>query len=273
MSPTVRPFYGSFAWAFDLLVERPVVAECEQIGAILARRGVANDAALLDAGCGTGGCPHPGRQGYRVTGLDLSTELIAVARQRRERRWSASWSVTSPSPPRPRRTRPCSAAACSTTVGRPESPDAFIAFARALQPAGVLLLDVRDWDATVRRRTAEPMHERTVETEQGTLVYRAEIRLDHAQRRMLVAERHTLTFGGRTTAADHDFVMRCWTRDELERSSHARASKRSHTRAPTIRRRPSARRTGSWRSPHAAERVTARAGRRRGSRACVDNRG
>ena len=73
--------------------------------------------------------------------------------------------------------------------------DAFVAFARALQTAGVLLLDVR-MGRHVRRRTAEPMHERTVETAQGTLVYRAEIRLDHAQRRMLVAERHTLTFGG-----------------------------------------------------------------------------
>ena len=43
MSPTVRPFYGSFGWAFDLLVERPVAAECAQIGAILGGRGVASD--------------------------------------------------------------------------------------------------------------------------------------------------------------------------------------------------------------------------------------
>jgi hypothetical protein len=33
---------------------------------------------------------------------------------------------------------------------------------------------------------------------------------------MLISERHTLTTGtgGRTVAA-HDFVMRCWTREEL----------------------------------------------------------
>jgi hypothetical protein len=59
-------------------------------------------------------------------------------------------------------------------------------------------------------------HERTVETARGALVYRGEVRLDHERRRLLVAERHTLTMGGRTTSADHDFEMRCWTRAELD---------------------------------------------------------
>ncbi len=33
---------------------------------------------------------------------------------------------------------------------------------------------------------------------------------------MRIAERHTLTAAGVTTVADHAFVMRCWTRDELD---------------------------------------------------------
>ena len=33
---------------------------------------------------------------------------------------------------------------------------------------------------------------------------------------MLVAERHTLTTDSGTTSADYDFVMRCWTRSELD---------------------------------------------------------
>jgi len=218
MSPTVRPFYGSFGWAFDLLVERPVAAECAQIGAILGGRGVASDATLLDAGCGTGRYAVTlARQGYRVTGLDLSPELIAVARQRPGATMVrfVVGDLTQPAP-----TTPYAAVLCrgvlNDLLDDQSRHDAFVAFARALQTAGVLLLDVRDWDATVRRRTAEPMHERTVETAQGTLVFRAEIRLDHARRRMLVAERHTLTTGGHTTATDHDFVMRCWTRGELD---------------------------------------------------------
>ena len=218
MSPTVRPFYGSFGWAFDLLVERPVAAECEQIGALVRGRGVASDATLLDAGCGTGRYALTlAAMGYRVTGLDLSPELIAVARQRPGATMVrfVVGDLTQPAPGSPYAAVLCRGV-LNDVLDDPSRRDAFVAFARALQTSGVLLLDVRDWDATARRRTAEPVHERTVETERGRLVYRAEIRLDHAQRRMLVAERHTLTTGGHTTAAAHDFVMRCWTRDELD---------------------------------------------------------
>ena len=77
---TDRPFYGSFAWAFDLLVERPVTVECAHIAAVLSARAVPRDARLLDAGCGTGRYALTlAGLGYRVTGLDLSPELIARA--------------------------------------------------------------------------------------------------------------------------------------------------------------------------------------------------
>jgi SAM-dependent methyltransferase len=218
VSPTARPFYGSFAWAFDLLVERPVAAECEQIAAILSRRGVASDGSLLDAGCGTGRYALTlAGMGYRVTALDLSTELIAIARQRTGAaavRFVVG-DLTQPAPGSPYAVVLCRGV-LNDLLEDQARRDAFIAFARALEPGGVLLLDVRDWDATARRRTAEPVHERIVETPRGTLAYRAEVRLDHARRRMLIAERHILTSGGRTTSADHDFVMRCWTRDELD---------------------------------------------------------
>jgi hypothetical protein len=42
------------------------------------------------------------------------------------------------------------------------------------------------------------------------------MRLDPATRRLLVAECHTLTTGSGEVTARHDFVMGCWTRDELE---------------------------------------------------------
>jgi hypothetical protein len=38
-----RPFYGAFAWAYDLLTDRPVAAECTEIAATLPL--VACDAA------------------------------------------------------------------------------------------------------------------------------------------------------------------------------------------------------------------------------------
>ena len=93
---------------------------------------------------------------------------------------------------------------------------AFQAFARALVSGGAIVLDVREWEATARRKTREPVHERTVQTVQGTLTFRSETRLNHATRRLLITERHVLASPGQTTAADHDFVMRCWTRDELD---------------------------------------------------------
>jgi SAM-dependent methyltransferase len=68
-----RPFYGAFAWAYDLLTDHPVAAECTEIAATLAARGVRRGGALLDAGCGTG--RHPielSRPGYRMTGLDAA---------------------------------------------------------------------------------------------------------------------------------------------------------------------------------------------------------
>lgn len=73
------------------------------------------------------------------------------------------------------------------------------------------MLDVREWGATVRRKTLEPVRAKTVETLRGTLTFRSETRLDHALRQMRIAERHTLVACGRTTTVDYDFVMRSWT--------------------------------------------------------------
>ncbi|MPY86754.1 MAG: hypothetical protein GEU99_02415 [Luteitalea sp.] len=49
-----RPFYTQYAWAFDLLNDRPVARECATIVTWLIERGVLPGADVLDAGCGTG---------------------------------------------------------------------------------------------------------------------------------------------------------------------------------------------------------------------------
>ena len=82
-SERARPFYTAFAWAYDLLVDRPVEAECDHVALALAARGVPPGARVLDAGCGTGRYAAPlARRGYRVTGVDRSADLLAVARAR-----------------------------------------------------------------------------------------------------------------------------------------------------------------------------------------------
>ena len=42
-----RPFYGEYAWAFDLLIDRPVRKECAVIAAWLTDRGVLPGARSL----------------------------------------------------------------------------------------------------------------------------------------------------------------------------------------------------------------------------------
>jgi glycine/sarcosine N-methyltransferase len=213
-----RPFYGSFAWAYDLLSDRPIVSECAQISSLLSDRGLPSDARLLDAGCGTGrhAVALAGR-GYRVTGLDASADLIAVARQR------AGAAVVefitadlAALPVAPQYDAILCRGVLNDLVDDRTRGDAFQAFARALVNGGALVLDVREWEATARRKTREPVHERTVRTVDGTLTFRSESRLDRATRRLLITERHVLRCAERTTSADHDFVMRCWTRDELD---------------------------------------------------------
>jgi 2-polyprenyl-3-methyl-5-hydroxy-6-metoxy-1,4-benzoquinol methylase len=77
-----RPFYGEYAWAFDLLIDRPLGKECAAITAWLIERGVLPGATLLDAGCGTGRyAGELARRGSVVEGVDRSSELIEKANE------------------------------------------------------------------------------------------------------------------------------------------------------------------------------------------------
>jgi len=223
-----RPFYGEFAWAYDYLVARPVAEECAGMAATLGRRGIGAGATLLDAGCGTGRyAVELARRGFVVTGVDRSPALLeeAVARARaaggdlRVRFERADLLALA------------AGSAYDVVVCRGVLNDlidaggrsaVFGVFARALRSGGALLLDVRDWDATVARKTAEPVTEKRVETPRGRLVFLSASRLDAATRRLLVSERHTLTTPSGETTATSGFVMKCWTREELDAGPRGR---------------------------------------------------
>ena len=215
-----RPFYGEYAWAFDLLIDRPVRKECAAIADWLIERGVLPGADLLDAGCGTGRYAiELARRGYVVHGIDQSEELIGIA-------------TTSAVDGRPTRlsfavgdirhlpARRYDAILCRGVLNDlidDESRGAvFASFARALRPGGVLILDVREWDASAARKAREPLFRKSVETERGRLTFTSVAELDPAHRRLILSERHTLTRDGHEYSSEYQFVMACWTRDELE---------------------------------------------------------
>jgi SAM-dependent methyltransferase len=213
-----RPFYSEYAWAFDLLIDRPVRKECATIVAWLVERGVLPGANLLDAGCGTGRySAELGRRGYVVDGIDESPELIDQAkRSTGGGARSVSFLVGDITElPRARYDAILCRGVLNDFVDDRSRQAVFAAFAQSLRPAGVLILDVRDWEATATRKLREPLFKKSVATDRGTLTFTSVTELDPANRQLIISERHTLSDEGHEQVRDYVFAMRCWTRDEV----------------------------------------------------------
>jgi SAM-dependent methyltransferase len=214
----VRPFYSEYAWAFDLLIDRPVRKECGAIAAWLVERGVLPGATLLDAGCGTGRYAiELARRGFIVHGIDRSTALIDVARRSVEQSSASPSFAVADILDLP--AGGCQAILCrgvlNDFVDDSERAAVFGRFARALEQKGVLILDVREWGASAARKRHEPLFRKRVETDRGTLTFTSVTELDPETRQLVVSEEHILAHDDETRSSRFDFVMRCWTRDEL----------------------------------------------------------
>ena len=215
-----RPFYSAYAWAYDLLITRPVSRDCAGIAALFAQRGVAPRARILDAGCGTGGYALELTQhGYVVTGLDLSMPLLMEA-QKRTNAGRASLMLVCGDllalPFAPHYDGLLCRGVLNDLLHTPSRQQVFLSLARVLRPGGVLIVDVRDWQTTVARKRQGPVFEKSVVTPRGTLTFRSVTQLDPGQHQLRVAERHTLSTGKRKTVATYDFAMRCWTQEEVQ---------------------------------------------------------
>lgn len=215
-----RPFYGEYAWAYDLLAGRPVERLCDGIEELLNGRGIHQGARILDAGCGAGTFAlELARRGYRLCGLDLSAEMLAVARERVQAAAASLALVRGDILALPFRRQTFDAVLCrgvlNDLLDDASRAAALDASAQVLRPGGALVMDVREWDASVRRKTRDPILEKTVSTPRGTLTFRSVTRLDHQTRRLHISERHTLQTSGIENVSDYDFVMRCWTLEEL----------------------------------------------------------
>jgi SAM-dependent methyltransferase len=215
----VRPFYGEYAWAFDLLIDRPVRKECAVIASWLVERDVVPGADILDAGCGTGRyAVELARRGYVVTGVDQSPALIDVAlRSAGADPGSVSFRVGDLlALPYARYDAILCRGVLNDFVDDQGRQAVFEVFAGALRSGGVLILDVREWEATSARKLQEPLFRKSVDTDRGTLSFTSVTELDREKRQLLVSETHTLASAAGERSSDYQFVMRCWTRAELE---------------------------------------------------------
>jgi SAM-dependent methyltransferase len=216
---TSRPFYGEYAWAFDLLIDRPVRKECAAIAAWLIERGVTPGATLLDAGCGTGRyAGELARRGYAVEGVDRSPELIQAARQSVHGHGnSVSFRVGDLlTLPVARYDGILCRGVLNDFVDENARRSVFTAFANSLRRDGVLILDVREWEATRDRKQREPIFRKSVDTDRGKLTFTSTTELDSERHELLLCETHTLVNDAGEHSSDYRFVMRCWTRSELE---------------------------------------------------------
>jgi SAM-dependent methyltransferase len=187
----------------------------------MVERGVLPGARLLDAGCGTGRYARElGRRGYVVEGIDLSSELIALAKASTPQRDSAaSFSVGDILQVSGQRYDGILCRGVLNDVLEDHGREAVLAaFARALRPPGILILDVREWGGSAERKTREPLFRKSVDTERGRLTFTSVTTLDRENRKLLLAERHVLVADGAEHSSACRFVMRCWTLEELRGS-------------------------------------------------------
>lgn len=219
MATTGRPFYSAYAWAYDLIIDRPVRKECGTIAAWFVERGVVPGSSILDAGCGTGRyAAELGRRGYVVHGIDASPALVAEAgRVIGDRRQPVSVEVGDIlAPPSVEYDAILCRGVLNDLLDEEARHAVFRVFSRALRPQGILVCDVREWEASAERKRREPLFRKSVDTDRGRLTFISVTTLDPDSHRLLIEERHTLEAREGEQSSDYRFIMHCWTYGEVE---------------------------------------------------------
>jgi SAM-dependent methyltransferase len=205
---TQRPLYHSHAWAYDAVVARPGGPEARAVAAALEGR----CRTVLDAGCGSGRyAAELARLGFRVTGVDRSEELVAIARERAPRAVFDVGDLCTWTP-----ADRFDAALCrgvlNDCITDGERGGVVAGLRRAVRDGGVLVADVRDWEPSVAHYREHPVFERRAVTERGLVEFRSTTEIESERRILRVRERISVDGVG----ADNAFAMRCWTRAEFE---------------------------------------------------------
>lgn len=214
-----RPFYSTFAWAYDLLIQGPVEKRIDFIVMQLLRQRVVNGARLLDAGCGSGTYALAmAQKGFQVIGIDSSADLIVEAKRKSSvSRVSVEFMVGDIL--RLPEGIMVEAVLCRGVLNDLVETEfrkaVFPSFAGAMGNGGVLVLDVREWQSTVVRKTENPVFEKTVMTQKGQLTFRSITELRPETHSLLISETHVLQSPNGRNVVNFDFEMKCWTQTEL----------------------------------------------------------
>lgn len=212
---TCRPLYGSFAWAYDLVVAHPAGGPPERLVARLRSLCLPPGALVVDAGCGTGRYAQALSDArFRVVGVDRSAALIQEARARSTPATFVCADLLAWDPGEPVDGVLCRGV-LNDLVADADRRAAIVAFASWLRADGVLLADVPDWDATAARYAAGRVNGSFLQGARGPLRFSSVTSLDGARHLMRVRERYAGTVDGVASDEDYDFIMRCWTPEEL----------------------------------------------------------
>lgn len=218
---TSRPFYNRYAWAYDLMIDGPVLSRCDFIQSMPVQRSVFPGARILDAGCGTGSYSiELAKRGYDVVGLDASLAPVTIAKEKSEKskvpltfQVGNILSLSS----QPLYNGILCRGVLNDIIDSQNRQRVFDSFSQALNQGGILILDVREWDGSVRKKGNESTFEKVIQVDQGRLIFRAATQVEHETRRLLVEESRIFEQNsGTKTIREYDFVMQCWTQDELQ---------------------------------------------------------
>lgn len=214
-----RPFYARHADAYDLLITDPVGPWVTLVDDVLKALGLP-EAEVLDAGCGTG--RHAVgliECGHRLTLLDASPDLLAIAARRCPQARILAADLCEPSTTR------CFDAVVSRgvlndLVSDGERMQGLGSFARLTRAGGVLVLDVREFEAS-RPRADGRWRTRHVELPDGSRL-RFDSRPCWDDGRIMVSERYELVASdGARTVSEYEFAMRPWRVQEITTGLHA----------------------------------------------------
>jgi SAM-dependent methyltransferase len=226
----LRPLYSRFAWAYDLVVPRPAGGSTEQLAITLSSSGVMTGSLVLDAGCGSGRYSDALTAcGFRVIGVDRSAALIEQARARPTEAAFICADFLAWDPP-----ETPAAVLCRGVLNDLTADDdrcgAFAAFRSWLQPGGILLADIREWEATAVRYATQPGSQHSYSQAGDTLHFSSETSLDPDHHLMFVREHYLGSVDSVDLDESYDFVMRCWTVSELRDYAAAAGFSELHVR-------------------------------------------